>query len=233
MYTKILIAAIGLFAFYRILSFLNSNAPLSKSTKNYLSILFVLVELASWLGFVLWGMRKIYEAEAYITLIGFGVLLLVFIIPGWYVIGDFLAGIVLRVQRKLELNSRFEVDNIAGEIVKLGYLNFDIKSKSGSIDTIPYSKIKSKVISRSGENTNLERELLHFSISTNEKSSTVTKHLIVALLNSPWVAASQEPVIKNINKITGGYEIDVYVYVLKKKYTERITESITNYFLEK
>jgi len=233
MYIKILIAGIGLFASYRMLSFLNSVAPISKSTKNNLSIVFILVELASWLGFGLWAMRKMYEAEAYVTLIGLGVLLLVFIIPGWFIIGDFLVGILLRIQRKVELNVRFEVDNISGEIVKLGYFNFDIKSKSGSIDTIPYSKIRSKVISRSGDNTNLERELLHFTISSKEKPNEVTERLKVALLLSPWVASSQLPIVKTITSGNQGYEIDVYIYVLKKAYTERIQENINMYFQEK
>ena len=121
---------------------------------------------------------------------------------------------------------------LPGEIVRIGYFNFEIKSKSGSIDTIPYSKIKSKVISKSGENINLEKELLHFSISSEENSNEITERLKICLLNSPWVASSQLPIIKSINYLDQRYEIDVYVYLLNKEYTERIRGNVNKTFLK-
>ncbi len=171
-----------------------------------------------------------YESEAYAILITVSVVILLLIIPSWFLIRDFIFGVFLVFQRKIELDTRIEIGKISGKIVKIGYFTFDIKSKDGNIDTIPYSKIRSEVITKSGENINLEKELVRFSFPATSNIDETLEQLKITLLNSPWVAASQQPIIKNVILENDKHIVEVYVYLLKKDYIEKIRDFVrTNY----
>ncbi len=230
MYIKIIILGIGLLFLFRVLSFLNKRITLSAELHHYLTIILPIAELLSWFGFAIWSIRIMYESEAYAILITVSVVILLLIIPSWFLIRDFIFGVFLVFQRKIELDTRIEIGKISGKIVKIGYFTFDIKSKDGNIDTIPYSKIRSEVITKSGENINLEKELVRFSFPATSNIDETLEQLKITLLNSPWVAASQQPIIKNVILENDKHIVEVYVYLLKKDYIEKIRDFVrTNY----
>ncbi len=205
---------------------------LSNDLKHYASYLIPFAEMVSWLGYLIWCVQFMFDSEAYMLLIVFGIVALLLLVPSWYLIRDFLFGMLLIVQRKIELNRQVEIDKIAGVIVKIDHLSMDVKSKNGNIDTIPYSKIRSKIISKSGENTNLEKQLISFTFSLQQDINKTVEQLQVALLNSPWVAASQKPIVNNISRENDGFVVEVFVYLLKKEYTEKIKDYIKHYQME-
>jgi hypothetical protein len=48
------------------------------------------------------------------------------------------------------------------------------------------------------------------------------EQLKITLLNSPWVAASQQPIVKSVTSENDVYVVDVFVYLLKKDYVGKI-----------
>jgi hypothetical protein len=226
MYIKIILLGIGLLVFYRILSFLNKRVAASTKIQHYITVILPVAELLSWLGFAIWCIRLMYESEAYAMLITVSVIIFLLIIPSWFLIRDLVFGIVLVIQSKIELNTRIEIGDISGKIIKIGYFTFDIKSKHGNIDTIPYSKIRSEVITKSGENINLEKQLISFALPATMNIDEAIGKLKITLLNSPWVAASQQPIIKNITRENDAHIVEVFVYLLKKDYIEKIRDYV-------
>lgn len=232
MYITIVFFGIGVLLLFRILSFLNRVLPFSKEVKHYTGYMLPVVELVSWLGFVIWCMRMIYEAHAYTTLIIFGILTLILIVPAWFLVRDFLYGMFLKIQRKIEINNRIEIGGIKGVVVKIDHFTFDIKTKNGNIDTIPYNKIRSKIISKNGENIHLEKQLISFTISSKQDINKLIPELKATLTNAPWVAASQEPIINEIRHETGKYVVDVFVYLIKNEHVENIREYVMKNFIQ-
>ena len=227
MYIKIILLGIALFIFYRIISFLKKRLPISSDTQHYITVVLPIAELITWLGFAVWCIRIMYESEAYAMLITISVIIVLMIIPSWFLIRDLILGILLVIQRKIEINTRIEVGDVSGKIVKVGYFTFDIKSKDGDIDTIPYSKIQSQVIKKSSENINLEKQLVRLTIPATKNIDETVERLKLILLNSPWVAASQQPLIKNILHENNEHIIEVFIYFLKKDYVEKIRDYVS------
>lgn len=228
MYIRIVLLAIALLIFYRIISFLKKRLPVSAETRHYLTVVLPIAELLTWFGFAVWCIRMMYESEAYAMLITISVILILMIVPSWFLIRDLILGILLVIQRKMELNTRIEIGDISGKVVKVGYFTFEIKSKDGNIETIPYSKIQSQVITKSSENINLEKQLVSFTIPATKTMDEAVEQLKSILLNSPWVAASQQPIIKNIRHENDMHIIDVFIYFLKKDYAEKIRDYVAN-----
>lgn len=222
MYIKIIILAIALLIFYRTLSFLNKRLHISPGIRYYFTVVLPIAELLTWLGFTVWCIRLMYESGLYVILIALSAILILLFIPSWFLIRDLIYGIVLVFQRKIELNTRIKIGEMAGKVVKIGYFTFDVKSNDGSIETIPYSKIQSKVISKSGENINLEKQLIVLTIPAQDDIDESLERLRMTLLNSPWVAASHEPIVKKVVRENDMLIIEVFVYLLKKEYVEKV-----------
>ena len=233
MYIKIVIFATGILLLFRILLYLNKILPFSKEFKHYSGYLLPIVELASWLGFIIWCLRYIYEAEAYTTLIILGILIVLLFAPAWFLVRDFLHGMLLKIQRKIEIDTKIEIGDLKGVIVKTDYFTFDIKTKNGNIDTIPYNKIRSEIITKNAANIHLEKQIVSFNIPIKEDINIIIPQLKTALINAPWVAASQEPLINNVRTESDKSIIEVIVYMLKKEHKEKIVDWVQKNFIDK
>lgn len=233
MYFKILIVAFGILVLFRIFSFLNKLLPFSKAFKHYSGYLLPVAELAVWLGFLIWCARNMYESKAYLTLVVFGVVFLLFFVPGWFLVRDFLFGMLLKIQRKIEVDSKLEIGEIKGMILKTDYFTFDVKTAEGDIDTIPYNKIRSKVISKVSANKYLEKQLLSFRFPSARDNSKIVPELKKTLINAPWVVASHEPIISSVSDEGEKSRVEVFVYMMKKDHADKIIEYVNQNFISK
>lgn len=232
MYFGFIIVALGILILFRILAFLNKRLPFSKEFKHYSGYLLPVLEFVVWLGFLAWCMRIIYEAGAFMTLIVIGVVVLLFIVPGWFLVRDFLYGMLLKIQRKIEVGNKIAVGELKGLVIQTDYFTFDIKREDGNIDTIPYNKIREKVISKNGANSQLEKQLLTFSISANSDVNKIIPQLKSTLINAPWVAASQEPIIHKVVEAAGKNVIEVFVYLIRKEHVDNVKEYVSKNLID-
>ncbi len=230
MYFKIVLAGITVFLVFRMLSFVVKTFPFPIKVKHFSGYMLPLAELLSWLGFALWCLHLIYYAEAYSTLIVFGALIVLIIAPAWFLIRDFLYGLLLKMQGKIEIDSKIEIGDLKGITTKADYFTFELKTKEGNNITIPYNKVRSEVITKSAANIYLEKQFISFQISSRNDGNKLKTQLKKILINAPWVAASQEPLIESVNYDGTHYTIDAIVYVLKKEHVENIKDYVSKNF---
>jgi len=249
MYFTIVIVGIIILLLFRALSYINKIMPFSKKTKHHSGYILPIVELIAWIGFAIWCLRLIYEFEAFTTLIILGIIIVLLMAPAWFLVRDFLYGMLLKIQRKIEIDAKIEIGDLKGVIVKTDYFTFDVKTKNGDIDTIPYNKIvktkngdidtipynkiRSEIITKNAANIHLEKQLISFKIPSKTDINRIIIELKTTIINAPWVAGSQEPIINVISSETGNYVIEAIVYVLKKEHAEKIVEYVERNFILK
>ena len=230
MYITILIAALGIFLLFRGLTFLNKTLPLSKRIKLYLGYLLPVAEFVFWLGFFIWAVRSLYAAYDFVALIIIVALLALMAAPAWFLFRDFIYGLIIKFQQKIEINSAIEIEDINGIVIRTGLLGFDIKTSEGNIDNIPYNKIIGKIIPRHGTNINLDSHLVRLCIKTTADIKELLPKLKTTLINAPWMAGSHEPIIKKVEKQTESYLIDVVVYTIDETHVDKIREYVMQRF---
>jgi len=226
MYIDIVLAGIVVFLFFRGLTILIKILPFSRSTKLYIGYIMPVVELVLWVGFIMWTVRLMYEAYNTTALIVSGTLTILFIVPMWFLIRDFLNGVIMKVQRKIDLGNTIEIEGIKGVVTKAGHLSFDIRTKDGSIKTVPYNKVMSRIISKQGSNVNLDSQVISFRVDLSDNIDSAIARLKASLANAPWVAASQDPIIRDVRKDSGEYIVDVVVYILKQEHVQKIKDYV-------
>lgn len=226
MYTIAIISGISILFMFRILPLVNKNLPYRREIRQYITFLLPVAEIIAWMGLFIWFIKYAYNAQDHTSLLVLVTLVILLFIPAWFLIGDFLYGVILKVQQKIEVNTRIEIDEINGRVVNTGHFSFEIETKEGTIDTIPYHKIKSKVISRPSTNINIEKQLIRFQFTSQQNINSMLPRLKASILNSPWAAVSIDPIIYDIHKENDETSVDVYVFTLKPEHAEMIKEYV-------
>ncbi|GEM_PF-1544248 len=233
MYIRILILGSAILVIFRALTYLNKLLPLSKKIKHYTSYLLPVIEMVSWIGFAIWCLHYVFDAEAYNILIVLGITILLILTPTWFLARDFFYGMVLKFQRKIEIDTKVQIADLKGTISRTDYFTFDIKTESGNLKTIPYNKLRSEIIVKNTVNSNLMKEKLTFNLASATRSNYTVEHLKKTLINAPWVASSHEPVIKIINKDKENFIIEVIIWVLKNEHVKKTEEWVNKSYSNK
>lgn len=200
--------------------------PYSKNIRHHVGYILPVIELISWIGFMLWYFRYIFNPHNYTGLIIFGVVSALLIISMFFLLKDFLFGVFLKMQRKIDEGNIIELDSIKGVIIKAGHFSIDVKTKQGDIKTIPYNKFRSKIISKPGGNINLYKQSIVLEFPDTIDVTNIVPDLKKTLFNAPWVAPSEQPIINKIQKMKDGYKMEIVVYALKEEHTEKIRKYI-------
>lgn len=222
MLTKIFIVAFTLLGGFRILHFAKNRIHSSIGLKHHLSYILPSLELFSWIVFFIWVARLIYKSGNYFTIISIGVVLVLLSVPLFILLRDFIFGIFLKFQNKVNEGSFIEIEEIKGQIKKAGYLRLDIEDNHGNLNSITYNSIRSKIISHYGMNPHLEKVVLEFSFPDTIKLNQIIPWLKIQVMNTPWVAVSQAPIIEDVKTENSKLKIKVGAYTLNKSYVENI-----------
>jgi small-conductance mechanosensitive channel len=226
MIARIIFIALILFGSFRFLSFAHKTLKYRKSIKHHMSYIIPIFELLLWIGYALWCINYIYQSGNYKGLVLLGLLFLLIAIPSFFLLRDFVFGVYLKIQRKIDKGDFIEIDEFEGEILEAGHFNVEIKDKQGDINSIPYNRIRSKIIAKHGANPNLKKQTIIFKFPDHNKVNKLISELKKNLLNTPWVAVSQPPFIENIKQEEGMHVIEVAVFTLKNEYAQNIKEIV-------
>ena len=221
MLATIIFTALSILFIFRLLNYMSRILPYSKNIRHHVGYILPVIELISWIGFMLWYFRYIFNPHNYTGLIIFGVVSALLIISMFFLLKDFLFGVFLKMQRKIDEGNIIELDSIKGVIIKAGHFSIDVKTKQGDIKTIPYNKFRSKIISKPGGNINLYKQSIVLEFPDTIDVTTIVPDLKKTLFNAPWVAPSEQPIINKIQKMKDGYKMEIVVYALKEEHTDR------------
>lgn len=226
MLTKIIFTAITILLSFRLIYLLQKAFPYSKRLKHHLGYIIPVLELFAWFGFVLWCINYIYETKNYLGLIVFGVILILISIPTFFLLRDFLFGVYLKIQRKIDVGQFIEFGEFNGQIEEAGHFNIDLKNVRGDIVTIPYSKIRTRIILKHSTNSNLLKQKLVLRFPESVNIQKLIPEIEKNMLNAPWSAVSQKPIIHEVKLEKEEYLIEVYVFTIKKEHSEFIRKFI-------
>ncbi|MBW6492572.1 MAG: mechanosensitive ion channel family protein [Lentimicrobium sp.] len=230
MYITILLAALGIFLMFRMFAFLHKSLIVPKRIKIYLGYLLPVIEFFVWMGFLIWAVRFLYTAYDFVSLIIISVLVALMAAPAWFLFRDFIYGLIIRFQQKIEIGSAIEIENIKGIVIRTGLLGFDVKTNEVNIDNIPYNKIIGKIITRHGTNINLDSHLIKLCIKSSVDINELIPKLKTTLINAPWVVSSHEPIIKKVEKQAESFLIDVVVYTIDETHVQKIRDYVMKRF---
>ena len=214
--------AVIVFTCFRVLNFILKSVNTSLKIKYHLNELIQAIEFISWIALIIWILRIIYVSENYFALVSISVVFLLLAVPIFFLIREYVSGLYLKLQNRIPEGVIIELDEIKGRIKKAGYFSFEIEDSHGNICTVSYYKINSKILIKPAKNQNLEKATIEFQIHDENKVNEIFAQLKKEVMNTPWVALSQPPIIENTRYDNGNLIIEICVFLLDRAYAEEI-----------
>ncbi|WP_430931107.1 hypothetical protein [Saccharicrinis sp. 156] len=230
MILTIVAIAIFLFFVFRLINYIKSKLPLTSRFRHFLFYVLPIAELLSWIGLVLWFFAEVYSSGNNFMLIAVSVLLVIFTIPSIALLKDFIVGINLKSQNKINEGDYIDLEDVKGNIIRAGHFRLDVVDKQGDANSISYSAIRSHVIKSQSTHQRLTKVKLSFSFEESENINDIVSDLRLQILNTAWVAAGYEPIVE-IEKIENGkVDLKADIFTISESYAENIKKMLVKYF---
>ncbi len=181
--------------------------PLIKNRKSErtASIWLLRVEALSWAAFALFAIYRLLLASPVITLI----LVTLICVLGWNFWKDFFAGLLFRLERKLDLGDVIHFEGTNGKrqegiVHTINSRSISILQTNGESILIPYHRLDDLILSKSHPEGNLLRHT--FTVEVKETNPAKAKMQLQKLLfECPWSVPAQSPIIEDLGN--GAFQV--------------------------
>jgi len=227
MLLKMILTAVIIFIGFRLLNLITKWVGNKPTFQHHVSYLLPVLELFSWVTFLWWWIKCLIIAQLYNLLMLISILILIAAVPAFYLLRDFIFGIYLKIQRKITIGNHVVFSDLEGSIVKAGPFGIDLVDKYNDLKTIPYSKIRTKIITKQVSNSHLHKQIITFQLPATNATNQHLAQLLKCIINTPWQAASIVPTIENRTTHDDKVNLEIAVFVLKKDHAYKINDLVS------
>lgn len=227
---RFILFAILILIFFRLLKFGLSIMFKKRKNVHLINTYFPLLELASWLIFMVlylflfFSIRSIF---AYI-LVGFIFFLLYFVML--YGVKDLIAGVFFKSRNKFSVGDILEFDGQKGIIRSLGHSSIEIETGDGQTQFIPYVKIIFSITKKSESTGQSSGYSFMLETANNKNISEITNQIRTATISLPWSSVKRMPLINLKEQTNSTVIFEITVYPTDGSFSGKIEKFIVEKF---
>lgn len=157
--------------------------------------MFPLVEMGAWLAYTFWGIRLVFGDLRFFDQLT--MLMVALLIAGiaWFVFRDFFAGMMLKMEYKLQPGQYIKTPTAEGQIISLGSRFIELENESGERTFIPFSRFTNEWLSIPGDQ---DKSLSHHMVINLDRPVNASRFKLLLqkeMMAMPWIIGPA-PVIK-------------------------------------
>jgi len=187
-------------------------------------------ELAIWMLYGAWGLRIVLGDSLYYELTILLILLVIFIWISWFVVRDFIAGLVLKLNNSFQHGQYFKLGEIEGTIIFADHLQLNLQQENGVVVKIPYNKISGAIYARGDHEDQSMKYRFEVEADINAAEEDLRNRIRSAIFQTTGTRTNTEPriILKGIENKKQRYEVQVAVLdpVYNKLIEENVKESL-------
>ncbi|MEZ4746368.1 MAG: hypothetical protein R3C41_09865 [Calditrichia bacterium] len=223
---QMLIIGTALFVVLRILRRMIRRLSVGRPAQTLLKRFWPLAETIVWVAFSLTSLAVIFDDRVFYT---GAVLLVIVAISGWFfwfVLRDWMAGVILKIRNVLHLNQPLQIGDISGTVLRLGDLSLQLQQENGAIAEIPYAAVAGNILRTN--NPDAGGSVHKFVVDVPQFSSTeaAQQWLRNAILQSPWWPPQSEPKFKIITENRDHFQIEVQLVSLDARFVQSVHRDV-------
>lgn len=231
-YLKILGIALALFILLRSLTSLFAILPSSKAIRTVFLRIFPVVEMLLWLTYVFWASHQLFKDLSVYPLLA-GSMIIVFVaIFGWYLLRDFISGIILKAENAFEPGQLINTSIVSGTIRRLGYRSMEVVSKEGETVKIPFSLLTNKYITKPADNGKWVGQVIRLKVSSGYQAEKIQDMIEKRILEMPWIVSGDDILIKITREGPDSYMTEINFHSLSPEMTLKTEENMQNFVKE-
>jgi small-conductance mechanosensitive channel len=144
----------------------------------------------------------------------------------WFIVKDFIAGIVFKVQSNLQLNNTIQVGNVSGIIKSLHPTYLKLETSTGQMVKVPYSRLNHEIISEISEAKTKEGYKFQLQIRKIKGKQETEDRLNFLIINSAWSNYNRKPILKLVSENDTHYTFEVTASTLNHKHMWLLEKSV-------
>ncbi len=206
------------------LSLAKQNKPTHKYTLRFLPW----VEAFVWSAFAFWTLQYLLQNTQIFHILSAALAIVILLALSWFVIKDFISGVVMRSDHALEPGMKIKTENVSGIVSSLGYVSLGIRTDEGVKVSVPYSKLSGQQISVRFDKRRGKNQSLQVLIPQHHGAQNIERVLARKILELPWVIA-EEDVSINMTVKEEYYETEISFFSIKEDMLSKTEEIIRSY----
>ncbi|MBE0646056.1 MAG: mechanosensitive ion channel [Bacteroidetes bacterium] len=184
------------------------------------------IEAVIWLVYFIRSTRLLLDDPLYYHLVLAAVSTVLVLLISWYVVRDWISGIVLKAQNAYEIGREIIAGDIRGKIRNLNYLSIKIERENGEELLIPYSRLVGRIHGMSPPEDSANHHRFEVRLARPAKPGSDIRKLRAAILNSVWSFPQREPQIRQISESEESSVYEVIVYSPGAEFSRAIEEDV-------
>ncbi|HBH83971.1 MAG: hypothetical protein A2X05_15230 [Bacteroidetes bacterium GWE2_41_25] len=225
-YLKILAIALALFLFLRLVSSFVPVLISNKKIRMAFRRIFPVIEMLMWISYIFWASHQMfYHLPVYNLLTG-SMIIVITAIFGWYLLRDFISGIILKAENGFEPGQRIISSEASGTIKKSGYRCIEVITSEGEYVKIPYSRLSPLNITRPADAGRWVEHVVKFKISSRYESEKIRKVLENRILEMPWIVPGENFKFTITRDETENYIVVIHIHSLSPEMAIKTEETL-------
>lgn len=224
----VLIIPIGIMIYFlmRLIKLNILNNRFNKRHKNY----FILFEILVWLVFGVWTLKVTFSGTNYYSFLVLTILTILLLLTGWFILKDFIAGLVLKLSDNYQDGQFFRLGNIEGHIAQINYLHLNLKQENDEIIKIPFSKILGSIHHKSSIDDKTKQYKVKLSVQKKESLDTTRDNIRKTIMLSAGVNIKREPLITVVESSSNEWVFEITYFIMDEQYCELIENNLRSSF---
>lgn len=198
----VLAGSVLLFALVRALRGFVPTLPLPRVWRDRLERFGPIAELFLWSIYAAISIAWLLDGNQVATIVMLAALGVVIVVAAFFAIRDYLAGVIVRVERFARVGDSIVIDGERGTVATLGTRYAEIRKTNGDMLLIPYSELGRSSLTRTQRAGTAPRHTFRLSLPDGVDSVRGQQTVYNAALLNHWAAPRHEPVIVPIDTST-------------------------------
>lgn len=188
------------------------------------------IEAVIWAAYAFWALDRVFVDPLYSAVATLSLLTVLGGLFAWFVIKDWLAGVVLRIQDVYESDQFLELGERRGRVTRLGHLTIEIEQEDGDRVKIPYSRISGQIHSIHHPEALSNYYRFRITVPRPVSVADATLALRTAILNTPWSSPNKPTRINLLETKQESYTFEAVVYATRQSFAQSIEDAVRQDF---
>ena len=228
----IVILGFALFFALQLINRLARLIPGESQWRNLLLRSLPLLEFVVWISFAFWSARIVFSGLPYQGVVESAMAVVLILALGWYVLRDFLHGILIKTESELKKGQIIKTPLVSGKVYKVGYRTLHLETEKGEKVRIPFSRLGDAIISSPPEKGHGHSQMLTFNLRQGQDIPGLTDEIKQELFNMPWIILENEPLVHLLRDKEDKPQLEVKFSVIKEEHALFVEQKLKTY-LEK
>ena len=180
------------------------------------------VAVVAWFLYGLWVLHRQFSGNSLHSIIIFFYIAIPALLAAWFILRDVLAGAVASSRRQFRLNHHIQCGDLSGRIIEKGITHVAVRTDSGDIARIPYSRLNGEIITERSEDTESDYFRIHLSVPRKDVPDRLQADLARDIRSIPWVSAATAPIVQLKKQSDTSCDFEVLFRSLNSRHAARV-----------